>query len=421
MQQALEYKRIDGLRESIDVGAHPVLFDETLLDNVSRVKVEEILSRLNLSPTVLDLEGDGLAAVREVNPCLIIVGWDVRRATFVENLKSDPALFNIPVLVLDEKPTLETLSEMIEIGAEDCLRGDLPLMLWERRIRAAIRGKLLYDTVIQGLNEMALRDSLTGLWNHGHFHDLLGIECSRSDRKDVPLCLLMVDIDHFKRLNDRYGHPGGDKVIRKVASILRSLLRSGDLLARYGGEEFALILPETSRREGISIAARLQRNLAASPIGIGNVEIPVTVSAGLAMYPEDGTTGEEIVKSADIALYQAKRLGRNRVESVIRHTFAFVTDRTFEEVHIGGDFNGWVADSHPMKLVEQGEKYYRWEAAVVVPTGKFHYKFRARILDRAGKKVDFWMLDPDNPLYEPDEYGRNNSYVHIPYPAPSEE
>jgi diguanylate cyclase (GGDEF)-like protein len=166
------------------------------------------------------------------------------------------------------------------------------------------------------LSEMVSRDGLTGLYNHRTFQELLRKEAAKAIRHKRPLALVMFDIDHFKRVNDSFGHPAGDAVIRLVAQLTNESVRESDLAARYGGEEFALILPETDMRGAAVMAERLRRKIESTPARYGEQELRVTVSLGLcaADADDDGTRSVgELIEIADRALYAAKRAGRNRL------------------------------------------------------------------------------------------------------------
>lgn len=166
----------------------------------------------------------------------------------------------------------------------------------------------------QALQELSARDPLTGLCNHREFYRLLREETQRSRRYRHPLTLLMIDLDYFKRINDTWGHPAGDRVLCAVAGIIRRELRQVDQVARYGGEEFAVILPETAESEGLAIAGRIRQAVAARPLAIAETEgVELTISVGLAVFPDDAATEEGLVEQADRALYAAKASGRNRV------------------------------------------------------------------------------------------------------------
>jgi len=165
------------------------------------------------------------------------------------------------------------------------------------------------------LSEMANRDGLSGLYNHRYFQEVLEKELIRAKRHNHTLALLFIDIDHFKNYNDRNGHPAGDLVIRTIGKILSMTLRHSDLVARYGGEEFTVILPETDRGGAERLAENLRKRISEFPFP-GRESQPegvVSISIGIAMYPDNGSSPEEIVGHADISLYTAKATGRNRV------------------------------------------------------------------------------------------------------------
>ena len=165
------------------------------------------------------------------------------------------------------------------------------------------------------LRELAIRDELTGLYNHRYFQDKLENELTRCKRYEHPLSLLLLDLDYFKKVNDTYGHPAGDHVLREVGATLSKLVRASDTVARYGGEEFAIILPETATTGGKVLAQRVRRGIEQLQISFEKKAIPVTTSIGLACtdMEKDGLTRPEIIARSDQALYKAKHEGRNRV------------------------------------------------------------------------------------------------------------
>jgi diguanylate cyclase (GGDEF)-like protein len=156
---------------------------------------------------------------------------------------------------------------------------------------------------IAALEELVLRDPATGLYNRRALFERLAEEIARAGRHGDGFAVVMLDIDRFKSVNDRHGHAVGDA----------DHVRSSDLVARYGGEEFVLILPRTDRPGAVNIAERIRHAIAAAPIPVANGEaVHLTVSAGVAAFPEDGLEGEALLAAADEALYAAKRAGRNR-------------------------------------------------------------------------------------------------------------
>ena len=160
----------------------------------------------------------------------------------------------------------------------------------------------------RALAQAAITDGLTGLKNHRAFQEALHSVAQMAERLQQPLALIMLDIDHFKQFNDRFGHPAGDELLRQVAQVLRESARAYDVAARYGGEEFALLLPNTALEQAVQVAERLRLQIRA----IEDPHAPVSASFGIATY-RYGTPPATLVYEADAALYRAKRAGRNRV------------------------------------------------------------------------------------------------------------
>ena len=165
------------------------------------------------------------------------------------------------------------------------------------------------------LRLLSTRDRFTGLLNRAVFNEQLEREVAVARREDGRFAVAMIDIDHFKRFNDTYGHAGGDEALRLVSQTLRDSCRSSDVVARYGGEEFALILPGVMSGRAADLLERIRRVLAVKPIHLPGRSKPatLTVSIGVAIWPEDGQTPAEILRRADQRLYQAKAEGRDRV------------------------------------------------------------------------------------------------------------
>ncbi len=178
------------------------------------------------------------------------------------------------------------------------------------------------------LNERAIRDSLTGLYNRRYLDETLERELFRAQREEYDISLLMIDIDHFKHLNDTYGHKAGDRFLKFVASFLEERVRQGDIVCRYGGEEFLIIMPTVHQADAQKRAEMLCNQFSQSslkyeptehmpegqmPTGHMNVELHLTISIGVATYPKDGLSADEITVAADKAMYEAKQAGRNTV------------------------------------------------------------------------------------------------------------
>ena len=215
----------------------------------------------------------------------------------------------IVFLTADSSPQVDI--EAMNAGALDYLvKGEITPRSLERSLRYALK---LGET-LEALRQHATRDQLTGLLNRREFDRIMAEEAERSRRFGHPLALVMVDIDHFKAVNDTHGHLAGDAVLREVAKTLTAQLRTVDRVARIGGEEFALVLVQTGRSAATEVAQRVVKAVAASPVIIeSGVSLRLTISAGLAVLPEDVSWLELLIGAADRSLYAAKRGGRNRV------------------------------------------------------------------------------------------------------------
>jgi len=161
--------------------------------------------------------------------------------------------------------------------------------------------------------EQSVRDPLTGVYNRRKLDEQLRSEVSRAARYERPLSLIMLDIDHFKRVNDGFGHPGGDEVIRHIAKLVSACVRDSDAVGRYGGEEFVIILPEVPAAGALVVAERIRACVAASPVIFKQTSIAVTVSLGVAENGKSSRSPETLLGEADEALYASKENGRNRV------------------------------------------------------------------------------------------------------------
>jgi len=177
------------------------------------------------------------------------------------------------------------------------------------RVRAARKLEVLQAE----LHEQSIRDSLTGLYNRYYLEDFLSRELIGARRAGRSVSVIMVDIDHFKAVNDRHGHLAGDEVLRAFGDLIRQYVRGDDMCCRFGGEEFLLILPGCSQDVAAQRAEGLRRALAATRVTYGGVSIAVTASFGVATFPRDGVTIDQLISVADGALYAAKTAGRDRV------------------------------------------------------------------------------------------------------------
>jgi len=184
----------------------------------------------------------------------------------------------------------------------------------ERKLAKGISNHLMVALENARLYELAIRDGLTGLTVRRYFLARLQEELDRAHRYRQPFCLLMIDIDHFKMVNDTRGHPAGDQVLRAISTRLKNELRSTDLMSRYGGEELVVLLPNQDRQQGFRVAEKLRQAAARRPFQAGEgAPLTLTVSVGVSGYPHDGDEAELLLARADEALYSAKQSGRNLV------------------------------------------------------------------------------------------------------------
>ena len=256
----------------------------------------------------------GLAAAAADLPDLVLLDVDMERSDgfhVCKRLKSDSATRDIPVVFLTSGSAMEQKVQGLELGAVDYVTKPFAMPELRARVRAALRTKHLMDL----LAKRALIDGLTGLANRASLEQRLAQELSLSRRTKRPLACVMVDVDHFKKVNDTYGHAFGDEVLRSVAQTLVSGCRTEDLIARYGGEEFALLLPNTNGVGAAELAERLRQAVASIPVTHGKTPVTVTCSFGVSEWPR--AVDPSLLEAADKALYQAKQAGRNRVISAL--------------------------------------------------------------------------------------------------------
>lgn len=230
-----------------------------------------------------------------------------------KQIRSHPALQFTPVIFVTRKGDVEQRVRGLEVGGNDYVSKPFE----PQELIARVRSHLLR---LSALREMAVRDSLTRCYNHKYFKTRLEQEIARAARYGHPVSLIMLDVDHFKKVNDTHGHPAGDAVIAHVADLVTACVRSTDVVARYGGEEFAVLLVHAGKSETAIIAQRIRERIASHKFSVASsagdlVAIPITVSIGITQYvaSDDGAT---VLKRADTALYTAKDSGRNQVQSL---------------------------------------------------------------------------------------------------------
>jgi diguanylate cyclase (GGDEF)-like protein len=298
--------------------------------------VDDSRTQLDWLVQVLEREGydvrtavDGKDAIRKVRtepPDLVLLDLilpDMDGLEVVRLIKARKDEDFIPVIILSTRSDLDSKVIGLRLGADDYLAKPFAEAEILARATAMLRIKSLEVQLRRAqkeLEERSITDGLTGLKNRRFFDERIVEEYRRAQRYSDPVSLMMIDLDHFKEVNDRHGHLVGDLVLRRAAQVIRGSIRDPDICARYGGEEFAVILPKTHVSGALVVAERVWRALGAKvhdvPEGApgGPSEVHVTASIGIAFYPsKDIGSAELLLRYADEALYQAKKAGRNTI------------------------------------------------------------------------------------------------------------
>ncbi|MEL7273083.1 MAG: PleD family two-component system response regulator [Pseudomonadota bacterium] len=224
----------------------------------------------------------------------------------------------VPIVLLAQEEDHPQLIRGIDLGVNDYVMRPVEPNELLARVRTQVRRKRLNDKLrdsVQQTMEMAVKDSLTGLNNRRFFDSHMRSLFDRAHLADKPLSLIIMDIDHFKAVNDTHGHQAGDDVLRTFAERIGRNVRGNDMACRFGGEEFVIVMPDTDQQLAFVVADRMRREIAAHPFIVngGALQIPITVSAGVSSYLGAQDTADAMLGRADGALYEAKRAGRNQV------------------------------------------------------------------------------------------------------------
>jgi two-component system cell cycle response regulator len=271
----------------------------------------------------VDVEGDpnvALFRAAEGNYELIIISLALQNfdgLRLCSRIRSLERTRNVPILAVTDGNDNVRLARGLEIGVNDFLFRPLERNELLARVRTQIRKKRYTERLrdnVQMSIEMAIKDALTGLYNRRYMETHISGLIEHAVSRDKPLTVLVLDIDHFKSINDTHGHDAGDEVLREFAVRIRKSIRGIDLACRLGGEEFVVIMPETDLAVATTVAERLRRVIAGEPFAIqqGARRMDVTISVGIAALA-DSDDAASVLKRADRALYRAKRDGRNRV------------------------------------------------------------------------------------------------------------
>ncbi len=267
-----------------------------------------------------------LEAIRSLRPDLVLLDIlmpGLNGLAVCARMRVDAEVGDTPVLFLSSADDIPTKAAGFQLGAHDFLSKTIDPRELEIRVKAALAAKLQRDALKEAairLRSEALRlqqeaqvDPLTGLPNRRALMEGGDRAMYLARYMEQPVSLYMIDVDHFKKVNDTWGHAAGDRILKQVATRIRANLREGDLCARFGGEEFSAVLPGANLGDAVGVAERIRQCIEAHRFSAGKEKVRVTVSVGIAAFPQDGATLEELLEVADQRLYAAKGSGRNRV------------------------------------------------------------------------------------------------------------
>jgi diguanylate cyclase (GGDEF)-like protein len=293
-------------------------------DLVARRVLETLLVKWGYE---VELAGDGPQAWRILQslnaPQLVILDWMMPGKSGLQVCRELRKITGRPytyVIVITAKTQHQEIVEGLAAGADDYITKPVDAEDLNARLRTARRVLELQDEIWSAREAVRYRvqathDPLTGVWNRGAVLDLLARELSRAERERRPVSLILADLDHFKRINDGYGHLAGDAVLREATRRMAALMRPYDIVGRYGGEEFLVVLPGCDLPQAQDIAERIRREIRATPVETEEGAIPVTSSLGVSATSLLGELlPDALIQAADAALYRAKEQGRDRVE-----------------------------------------------------------------------------------------------------------
>lgn len=288
-------------------------------NSVNRILIEKILRKEGYQAKILAHSQEVLPYMEQINPDLILLDLmmpNINGLELCQQIKLNPHFQDIPVIFITASDEKQDLLKAFDLGAVDYITKPFHNRELLARIKTHLELKFTRDELKKALVELeklATTDELTGISNRRNFITLAEREFNLAKRQKRYFALLILDIDYFKKINDSHGHIAGDFVIKSVAQQCVLSIRQEDLCARWGGEEFIIFLSESMLEDGIAVARRLRQDIEELSVAFDSEKINVTVSIGVAVYnPEDKNVNQTIIRG-DMALYQAKNNGRNRV------------------------------------------------------------------------------------------------------------
>jgi diguanylate cyclase (GGDEF)-like protein len=281
-----------------------------------------LLSKKNYNVLTAENGEQGIELAQSFKPQVILLDVmmpEVDGYEVCKRLKSNDKTKNIPIIMVTSMTESIDKIKGLELGAADYVTKPFDHGELQARVATQAKMKNLWDELQEKnliLEELSKKDGLTDLYNHRHFHERISEEFKRAKRYKLPLCCVLIDLDHFKNVNDTYGHQAGDKILKSLAEIVVGNIREVDIAARYGGEEFALILPHIALKDAVIMANRIRTNVESEVFRFNDININITISMGVAgMLDNKASSYNELIRFADEALYAAKANGRNRVET----------------------------------------------------------------------------------------------------------
>jgi diguanylate cyclase (GGDEF)-like protein len=291
-----------------------------LIATSSKRVVQELRAILEAVGHKCVISGDSSKTVEDVyinSPDMIMLDVAISHPSvhaMLIKIKAAPSTRDIPILVIAATRSTARITKCFKLGAYDYISRPF----FREEILSRIRNIGYVSEKMKEVEKLLVRDYLTGLYNRKFFMERFLEEIAWADRYCEPLSFIILDIDHFKKINDTYGHSCGDEVLRQLAQVLTGLLRAHDVLARYGGEEFVVLLSNTTSDDAHAIGEKLRAGVEESDFHCDDnkTKLPVTISVGIATTEEmHDISFEALINRADEALYQAKDMGRNRVFS----------------------------------------------------------------------------------------------------------
>jgi len=289
-------------------------------DPIHKRMLEKLLSQWGYQVRAVENGAEAVQAlVKDGSIQLVIADWMMPEMDGLELCReirkrgSQPYIYFI---LLTAKDQHDDVVEGLDAGADDYVIKPVHHSELNARIRAAKRIIDLQNRLLEAqerLHIQATHDALTGIWNRRAIFDALERELDRAERQDIPLAVALIDLDHFKQVNDTHGHLVGDEVLRETAQRIRGAVRSYDAVGRYGGEEFLVVAPECDAQRARDLAERIRQLLLESPIQTSGPAVPVTLSLGVVYLEKGSQAGiNRVLSAADEALYEAKSGGRNQ-------------------------------------------------------------------------------------------------------------